>query len=478
MTSNRQRGQLGAATGLLGLVSAVLLGCGLGLAFEHRDPTGYLVVLLAVGLRVVGFSVSSSVTARRRQQSAVTLQARVDALSTTPGATSVASLDAAARSVELGDDLADLRAAASVAFIGIIPLGLLVGWWSVLVFVALFALAVPAYVKAGRATERLSVLYEQRRASLAAEQLRVLRAMPDLQGLGAVNYATNQIDAVSRAERDVIMKMLRVAMTSSLVTDFLTGVSVGLVAMLVGFQLLRGSNALPAGLAGLFITTEMAGRWRAWASAFHRRSDAERGSDVLMHAGEQRPRDHAAFSLNAVELRTAAPARPVTFSLRSADRLVITGPSGVGKSTLVDTILGIATPIDGSLTVDLPRVALVRPGSSIADGPLVDYLTDGDGDLAARATDVLRALGLTFTLDHVITGNGVNVSDGERARLILARGLVCGATVIVLDDVTSLLDESARTSVARALPSDATVIEVTHGLPLVAPTHTLTLECA
>jgi len=158
------------------------------------------------------------------------------------------------------------------------------------------------------------------------------------------------------------------------------------------------------------------------------------------------------------------------------DWLTITGPSGSGKSTLMALLLGHLAPTSGRYLLggedvtgrDLSPLAR-RFGWSPQEGHLFDSTIRGnlviarpreqapdDGELVA----VLRQVGLGPLLDRLTDGletrigsAGAQLSGGERQRLAVARTLLTGADVILLDEPTAHLDDEA----ARALMADLRV---------------------
>jgi ATP-binding cassette, subfamily C, bacterial CydD len=91
-----------------------------------------------------------------------------------------------------------------------------------------------------------------------------------------VEYGANEIAAISDSEHAIAMRAIRVALESSLVTEFLSGVSIGLVAMVVGFALLGGRITLEHALIAVLVTSEIFTHVRRYGVEFHRREDSER----------------------------------------------------------------------------------------------------------------------------------------------------------------------------------------------------------
>jgi ATP-binding cassette subfamily C protein CydD len=365
-----------------------------------------------------------------------------------------------------------LGASAATSVIGVIVVFVAAGWLPFVITVALLALAAPLYQRAGRRSEAMAAQYQERRASLEARQLEVLQHAPELRALGAVTYGANEIAAISDSEHSLALRAIRVALESSLVTEFLSGVSIGLVAMVVGFGLLGGRISLLRALVAVLVTSELFGQVRRFGVEFHRRDDAQRARRVLESLAIT-PRQPSGDDLLVVEdLVTEAHDHPVSLRMRRGDRVVITGPSGVGKTTLLHTLLGWRSANAGLPLRSGEAVGYVSVESSLLSGTLRENLTLGsaisDEDLFARL-GTLGLVGARFEdLDTELLSDGRGMSSGERVRLVLARALLNGSTLLVLDDVAGVLDAASRDDVRAVLEelSDLAVIEATVDTPL------------
>jgi len=158
--------------------------------------------------------------------------------------------------------------------------------------------------------------------------------------------------------------------------------------------------------------------------------------------------------------------------------LAVTGPSGSGKSTLLSVLLGFLPPAAGRALVT-GRAAWCPQEAHLFDSTIRGNLMLGrpSGNGAPTLADdelesVLAAVGLAGLvarlpagLDTRIGPGGAFLSGGERQRLAVARTLLTGAEVILLDEPTAHLDaESAAAMLAdlRTGLRDRTVVLVTH----------------
>jgi ABC-type transport system involved in cytochrome bd biosynthesis fused ATPase/permease subunit len=366
-----------------------------------------------------------------------------------------------------------LGASAASSVIGVAVIFVAGGWLPFVITVALLAVAVPLYQRAGRRSETMAVQYQERRASLEARQLEVLQHAPELRALGAVTYGANEIAAISDSEHSLAMRAIRVALESSLVTEFLSGVSIGLVAMVVGFGLLGGHISLLRALVAVLVTSELFAQVRRFGVEFHRRDDAQHALNLLQSLAIAERHLSGDELLVTDDLVTEAHAGPVSLRVRRGDRIIVTGPSGVGKTTLLHTLIGWRSAKVGMPERSGEPVGYVSVESSLLSGSLRENLTLGstitDDDLFARLGS-LGLVGVRFEdLSIELLSDGRGMSSGERVRLVLARALLNGSTLLVLDDVAGVLDAGARDDVRRVLDefSDLAVIEATVDTPLI-----------
>jgi putative ABC transport system ATP-binding protein len=183
--------------------------------------------------------------------------------------------------------------------------------------------------------------------------------------------------------------------------------------------------------------------------------------------------------------------RGLTLEVRAGEIVAVRAPSGRGKTTLLRTLVRLAEPLAGTLTLDgtplgeidgrqlRRRIALVaqRP---ILLGPTVrDDLAAGLGHAPSgpEATALLAEVGLAADMaDREVGG----CSGGEQARVAIARALATGPDLLLLDEPSAALDEAATRDLAAALRTRASaglgIVLITHDPLLLAETAARQVE--
>ncbi len=177
----------------------------------------------------------------------------------------------------------------------------------------------------------------------------------------------------------------------------------------------------------------------------------------------------------------------IDLTIRRGEFIGICGPTGGGKSTLVDLLVGLLQPTTGAITVD-GRALGRRPlwwwsqlgvvsqnvfltndtlRNNIAFGENVDGRTDEDrlARCVARAQLGPVIAQLEDGLDTVVGERGVRLSGGQRQRVAIARALYREPEVLVLDEGTSALDGATERALVAAID------EATHERTLIAIAH-------
>jgi len=190
------------------------------------------------------------------------------------------------------------------------------------------------------------------------------------------------------------------------------------------------------------------------------------------------------FSYEGAERKAGeAPERPAiedcSFGIGAGERLVVVGPVGSGKSTLVKLAAGILLPergrvlVNGSPLGDFEAGSLSRqlgyvPQESLLfSGTVRENVAIGVPEAEARIEDAefLRAVSLAALADEIaampdgaetlLGQRGVSLSGGQRQRLAVARALARKPSLLLFDDITASLDAGNEERLWRALETEA-----------------------
>lgn len=170
------------------------------------------------------------------------------------------------------------------------------------------------------------------------------------------------------------------------------------------------------------------------------------------------------LNVNNLVIGYTAPLAKVSFNLEKGQKLGIIGGNGVGKSTLVKTIMGKVRPIDGTYQFGYNTdVAYFDQQLAQITGDMTVFDSFSNQYPFMSDTEVRRALGgFQFTGDDVFK-NLNNLSGGEKVRLTLCKILYSKPNVLVLDEPTNHLDIVGKETLENMLVDyEGTIIFVSH----------------
>ena len=510
---------LGTLTALLVLAQALLISAALSPVVSGTasltDVWPFIVGIAAVfACRALIVAAREAVSTRAAAAAVRELRGRVVDASVTLGSRWRATKGAETTSL-LSTGLEDLRpyfvsflpqlvlvCTVTPAALGVI---LLLDFWSALIALLVIPLIPIFMILIGRFTQAAS---EDKLASmkrLTAQLLDLMSGLPTLRGLGREKAPRTHLHALGAANTKATMATLRVAFLSGGVLEFLTTLSLALVAVEVGMRLVFGNISLFHGLAVIMLAPEVFEPLRQVGAQFHASANGVTASkaafDIIEEAeavdspGTNECPDMARTDivLDSLGVRARGAWAPAPTSGVIAPGIVtaLCGPSGTGKSTIVLCLLADMTPDAGrvllrpsasssesgeSVLSDIDPAAWRRQISWVPQSPTLvpGTILDNMGDLPLDdLNDAAAATGFDEVLasapdgwNTVIGSGGVGLSVGQRQRLALTRALAAHSQVVILDEPTAHLDAVSEETVVRAIDAmrDAgrTVIVIAH----------------
>lgn len=323
---------------------------------------------------------------------------------------------------------------------------------------------------------------------LAARFADTVEGLGTLKAFGRQHRAADTIETVTRDYKRETMTVLRVSFLSGFALEFLASISVAIIAVTIGFRLLAGDLSLLVGLFVLLLAPEAYLPLRQVGVQFHAASEGVAATGEIFDALDaarktpdpdaETPATGSTVALHEVRVHRGVHRMPTaSLSVGPGEIVLMTGPSGVGKSSLIAALLGYAEH-DGEVRVDgvaVPhaRAAVAwagqRPG--LVSGTVGENVALGstlDPVAVARALDDAGAADIDPATPLGAGGSGL--SGGQAQRVAVARALyrarVAGAPVLVLDEPSSALDATTEarlwTTLRREADAGRGVLLVSH----------------
>lgn len=343
---------------------------------------------------------------------------------------------------------------------------------------------------------------------LGGRFLDLVRGMKTLRHLNATTLAQDQIAYSAEQYQYRSMKVLRLAFLSGAVLELFASLAIALVALYLGLGLLgilpwaKGEIPVPyqAALFILLLAPEFYAPLRQLGNDYHAKAQAEAAITELLPLLNAQPWQHngntplvlqqaPAITLEKVSLQAANGRQrlaPTSFQLSAAERIVLQGASGCGKSSLLEMLLCFI-PYQGKVLInDKPLSQLERTqwwsyiGFLSQQSQILHGTVKSNLQLAAPdATDqqLIHALQqvelwpllqqLPLALDTPLGERGLGLSGGQLQRLAIAQLLLRDTKIWLLDEPAAHLDPATGYRIYQLLgrlSHGKTVIVVSHHL--------------
>ena len=372
----------------------------------------------------------------------------------------------------------------------------------------------------GRLTQRHSEERLEAMKRLGGQVLDLLAGLPTLKALGREAGPAKRIGELGRAYGAATMHTLRIAFLSGAVLEFITTLSVAIIAVQVGFRLLFGHMDLATALLVIMIAPEVYQPLRRVGLHFHASANGVAAANAVFEILAAPPPERGTIPAPdlgsavieiedlAVAARGAWAPAGLTARIRPGRLVALSGPSGAGKTTACQVLLALLPPDRGAVriisdngaggVVDLsdidpdtwwaqivwvPQRPVIVPGTVLANVMGPERASEIDDARLGRESPRLLAAARATGFDEVISAlprgwrtrigqGGVGLSVGQRQRLSLTRALMSDAPLVVLDEPTAHLDAASEAHVLDGIgmlrSQHRTVVMIAHRRALMA----------
>ncbi|NVN82967.1 MULTISPECIES: cysteine/glutathione ABC transporter permease/ATP-binding protein CydD [unclassified Vibrio] len=334
-----------------------------------------------------------------------------------------------------------------------------------------------------------------------------LQSMTTIRLFDRTSAETEVLKGASEVFRTRTMDVLKIAFLSSAVLEFFTSISIAMTAVYFGFTYIGELNfghygvgiTLFAGLFILILAPEFYQPLRDLGTFYHAKQQAVGAAESIVEfletditkvkSGDTQLDPAQGINIEAQDLKVLSPegvqlVGPISFALNTRQSTALVGPSGAGKTSLINAILGFM-PYEGSLKINgielrnLDLVSWRKTISWVGQNPLLlhgsirDNVTLGKQDITDQT--VQNALEQSFAnefvnehgLDYMISDRSGGLSVGQSQRLALARAMIQDGQFWLLDEPTASLDTRSEQLVMKGINSNIesrTALLVTHQL--------------
>ncbi|MBQ2826248.1 MAG: ABC transporter ATP-binding protein [Clostridia bacterium] len=177
----------------------------------------------------------------------------------------------------------------------------------------------------------------------------------------------------------------------------------------------------------------------------------------------------------------------ISFTASKGEQIAIVGPTGAGKTTIINLLMRFYDVNDGQIFIDGNEIrsvtrdslrkafTMVLQDTWLFEGTIADNISYGNGNVPLdKIKEAARTVGIDKYIESLpggynasVTDNGINISKGQKQLLTIARAMISDSKMLILDEATSNVDTRTEENVQRAmrkLMEDRTCFVIAHRL--------------
>jgi len=346
-------------------------------------------------------------------------------------------------------------------------------------------------------------------SKLSSHFLDVFQGITTLKMFGKSRQQINEIKSISDQFRKSTMKVLKVAFLSALSLEILSTISTAIIAVQIGLRLLYAEMNFADAMFILILAPEFYLPLRRLGARFHAGMESVAAAQRIYTIFENtvitgknkskllQTKDDFKIEFSDVSYTYQNESKPaltnINLNLEPGKVTALVGPSGAGKTTIANLLLGFIIPSKGEILVNNQNIVINewrQHISWISQDPFIFHASIRDNiqmanhhseksDIveAAKAANIHEFIsGLPLGYDTIVGEKGTKLSGGQKQRIALARAFLKNSRILILDEPTSNLDPAIEEMVQKSIQNLArnkTVLLIAHKLKTVKMADTI-----
>ena len=385
-------------------------------------------------------------------------------------------------------------------------------WSLIVISMGLFLLVVYPVVKIGKKLKSISRQSQEKMGDITTTLHETISGVRVVKAFSMEDYETAKFAGQNQFFYRLSMKSTKRNAVISPITEFAGIACVALILWIAGKQIVSGTLSAGAFIAFLASLLSLMRPIKRLTNVYTINQQAMAAAERIFETLDTKPtvaekkdaidlpRIKDAIKFNGVsfryDLKDKEVLKDISFEVRVGQIAAFVGPSGVGKTSLVNLVPRFYDVSKGSVTIDgvdvrdctaksiMDQIGIVTQETILFNDTVAANISYGsrakDMDAVIRAAKIANAHDFITKMpkgyDTMIGERGFRLSGGEKQRLAIARAVFKDPPILILDEATSSLDTESEVLVQEAIDrmmKDRTVLAIAHRLSTIKHATTI-----